>query len=61
MRIKNQPKPNWEIKLGDNELEETVVFNLFIKKPPNRFQRWMMKKCLGLHWRRIAEEALKDL
>jgi len=51
-----KPKiPNWQVKIGDNPEDQTIVFNLYLEKPLNRFQRWMCKKCLGMHWRKLDE------
>jgi hypothetical protein len=47
------PEPNCEIRVGDNPLDQGVVLNLYLENPPNRFQRWMMKVCLGLYWRAL--------
>lgn len=41
------PSPNWKLYWGDNT---NTCFHFYIKSPPNRFQRWMIKKVLGITW-----------
>lgn len=41
------PSANWKFRFGDNP---NVYFQFYIKNPPNRFQRWMFKKILGVTW-----------
>ena len=46
------PKPNWRFYLGDSL---DVYFQFYIKNAPNRFQRWMFKKVLGVRWEKIGD------
>lgn len=43
------PSPNWKLYLGD----DSTCYHFYIKNPPNRFQRWMIKKVLGITWQPI--------
>lgn len=49
-KIYNPPKANWRWKFGDSP---DVYFQFHIKNPPNRFQRWLFEKMLGIKWERI--------
>jgi hypothetical protein len=44
------PAPN--IKLSFGEVCNTY-FQFYIEKPPNRFQRWMLRKLLGIRMEKI--------
>jgi hypothetical protein len=44
------PKANWRWKFGDSP---DVYFQFHTKKPPNRFQRWLFQKMLGIKWERV--------
>jgi hypothetical protein len=44
------PKANWKISLGEIPDAYATYICIYVKKPPNRFQRWMIKKVLGIHW-----------
>lgn len=46
------PKPNWKISVGVNSNTSICIY---VEKPPNSFQRWMMKKVLGIYWSKIDE------
>lgn len=39
------PKPNMKVTIGE---DAWTYLQYHCKKPPNRFQRWMMKKLLGI-------------
>jgi hypothetical protein len=39
------PKPNLKVAIGE---DAWTYFQYHCKTPPNRFQRWMMKKLLGI-------------
>ena len=39
------PKPNMKVYIGEGAW---TYFQYYCKVPPNRFQRWMMKKLLGI-------------
>lgn len=39
------PPPNIKITIGDDPLS---FLQYHCKTPPNRFQRWMMRKLLGI-------------
>ncbi len=39
------PKPNIKVTIGE---DAWTYLQYHCKKPPNRFQRWMMKKLLGI-------------
>lgn len=40
------PKHNVKLLFGK---EPDTFFNIYIKKPPNAFQRWMLKTLLGIY------------
>jgi hypothetical protein len=40
------PKDNVKFRFGE---ETNTFFNVYIKKPPNAFQRWMLKTLLGIY------------
>lgn len=46
------PQPNWRFYFGDSP---DVYFQFYIKEPPNRFQRWMIEKVLGIRWEKIGD------
>jgi hypothetical protein len=46
-KLYTPPSPNWRLRWGD--ISDTC-FHIYIKDPPNRFQRWMIKKVLGITW-----------
>lgn len=46
------PKANWRFHFGDSSDE---YFQFYIKNAPNRFQRWMIKKVLGIRWEKIGD------
>ena len=39
------PKPNLKVTIGEGAW---TYFQYHCKTPPNRFQRWLMKKLLGI-------------
>jgi hypothetical protein len=39
------PKPNLKVAIGEDAWS---YFQYHCKTPPNRFQRWLMKKLLGI-------------
>lgn len=39
------PKPNLKVTIGEDAY---TYFQYHCKKPPNRFQRWLMHKLLGI-------------
>ena len=39
------PKPNLKIQFGE---DSTFYIQFYSKKTPTRFQRWMMRKLLGI-------------
>lgn len=41
------PQPNWKVYFGDNP---DICYQFYTKNPPNRFQRWMIKKILNISW-----------
>lgn len=47
----NPPQPNWKLYFGD--ITDTY-YMFYTKNPPNRFQRWMIKKILGITWEPVA-------
>jgi hypothetical protein len=49
------PKANWQISFGKIPSSYATYIQIYIEKPPNRFQRWMIKKVLGIHWTPINE------
>ena len=46
----NPPQPNWKITFGDNS---NFCISFHVEKSPNKFQRWMMKKVLGINWEKL--------
>lgn len=46
------PQSNWRFYFGDSP---DVYFQFYIKNAPNRFQRWMFKKVLGVRWEKIGD------
>jgi hypothetical protein len=46
------PKANWQITFG---LTTNTYIQIYVEKPPNKFQRWMMQKVLGIYWKKINE------
>lgn len=51
LKFYNPPQPNWSIHFGDGT---DTYFQFHIKNPPNRFQRWMIKKILCITWKPVA-------
>lgn len=49
---KPPPQPNWRFYLGGKQ-ELNAYFQFYLEKPPNRFQRWMMGKVLGIYWEKV--------
>ena len=45
------PKANWRYRYGSGDT--TFFVELYIEKPPNRFQRWVARWALGITWERI--------
>lgn len=50
--LSTPPPPNWEITFGTSR---EVIFRLYIKTPPNKIQRWFIRKILGIEWNSISE------
>lgn len=50
--LASPPKPNWRFYFGDGS---DVYFQFYFRNPPNRFQRWMIKKVLGIRWEKIGD------
>jgi hypothetical protein len=46
------PKPNWQISFGGATNTRIAIY---VENPPNKFQRWMIKKVLGIYWSKIEE------
>jgi len=46
------PKPNWKITLSK---DSNTWFQFYTVNAPNAFQRWMIKKVLGIHWIKIND------
>lgn len=46
-KLASPPQPNWKLSFG---LGATTYFYIYVEKPPNRFQRWMIKKVFNIHW-----------
>ena len=44
------PTANWRVHIGDST---NVHIQFYVKKGPNRFQRWLYKKVFGLTWNKI--------
>jgi hypothetical protein len=44
------PKANWKYSFGDSP---DVYFQFYLKKPPNRVQRWMYRLVFGVKWEKI--------
>lgn len=49
-KLKIPPTANWRFYFGDSS---DVYFQFYIKTPPNRFQRWMTEKVLGIRWEKV--------
>jgi hypothetical protein len=45
------PKPNWRISFGNKD--DGFTIQAHFKSYPNRFQRWMLSKFFGMHWRKL--------
>jgi hypothetical protein len=41
------PQANWRWSFGNST---DVYFQFYIAKPPNRLQRWLTHKLLGIRW-----------
>jgi hypothetical protein len=52
LRFYNLPQANWRIYFGDST---DTYFQFYIKNPPNRFQRWMIKKIFGVTWKPVND------
>ena len=50
--IRSPPAANWQFHIGDDS--NGLSFNLYMKRGPNRFHRFMQRWLLGIHWRRIG-------
>lgn len=46
------PQPNWRFYFGGKQ-ERNAYFQFYLENPPNRFQRWMMGKVLGIYWEKV--------
>lgn len=44
-KIATPPTPNMKVTLGEDAF---TYFQYYCKSPPNRVQRWMLKKLLGI-------------
>jgi hypothetical protein len=53
LTFKAPPKANWQISFGKIPTPYSTYICIYIEDPPNRFQRWMIKKVLGIHWTRV--------
>ena len=53
MKFKLPPKPNWEARIGSCSENAGIWFKCYFENPPNRFQRWLMSKCLGINWKSV--------
>ena len=45
------PQANWRWRFADSR---DVYFQFYIAQPPNRLQRWLTKKLLGIHWEPVS-------
>jgi hypothetical protein len=52
IQLQIPPPANWRIMFGS---DTTFTLQVYIPNPPNRFQRWMMKKVLGITWKKIDD------
>jgi len=43
--------PNWEYTFG--KAEECISFRAHYETPPNRLQRWLCGKILGMRWKEL--------
>lgn len=46
------PQANWRFYFGGKQ-ECNAYFQFYLENPPNRFQRWMMSKVLGIYWEKV--------
>jgi hypothetical protein len=52
IQIHIPPPANWRIMFGS---DTTFTLQVYIPNPPNTFQRWMIKKVLGITWKKIND------
>lgn len=48
--FKMPPSANVKLSFGDNT---DTYFQFYLEKPPNAFQRWMMRKLMGIKLEKI--------
>lgn len=46
------PEANWRFYFGGKQACN-AYFQFYLERPPNRFQRWMMGKVLGIYWEKV--------
>ena len=46
------PKANYKVMFGDNN---NTFIQMYLKNPPNRFQRWLTYKVFGVKIEKIEE------
>lgn len=44
----SQPNANVKLFFGDNAEQTNTYFQFYLRKPPNKVQRWFMHKLLGM-------------
>lgn len=54
-KIYKPPEANWRIYFGDSDPAYSTYFQFYLQKPPNRFQRWLIHKTLGIRWENIEQ------
>lgn len=52
LSIAPPPQANWWFYFGGKQAYN-AYFQFYLEKPPNRFQRWMMSKVLGIYWEKV--------
>jgi len=46
------PEPNVKFRLGK---DSNIIFHCHVPKPPNAFQRWMLRTLLGIYMELIND------
>lgn len=52
-KLQSPPSPNWSIFFGS---KSAFCFMIHTMKPPNKFQRWMLRKFFGMTWENMESK-----
>lgn len=52
-KVMPPPATNWRWYFGNST---DVYFQFYLRKPPNRLQRWLTHKMLGIRWGPVPQD-----